>query len=262
MTKNIRLVGPDGLTGNLPRLADALEPFPLAVGLFNAAGRFVLRSGGLRSVLGEVIAPRDPQRAQRWRIFREDGAPVDPPDWPASRILRGEKAILGLPAVYHAGRGEQRWLRVSAAPFRDRGGFAGGVALVHDVEPERRAKEKLRDELEQRFVDALIGAIRAVCRDGAFGEAGAARALIGRTLGFPVANDRVSPDGLSDRESDVLRRIAWGKSQKEIAAGLAISVKTVEFHRRRAMEKLHICNRTAIVRYALSQGWFAEEMPD
>jgi len=55
----------------------------------------------------------------------------------------------------------------------------------------------------------------------------------------------------------VLRALAWGKSNKEIANDLAISVKTVEYHKSRGAEKLGVRSRAEIVRYALAAGWLA-----
>jgi DNA-binding NarL/FixJ family response regulator len=49
--------------------------------------------------------------------------------------------------------------------------------------------------------------------------------------------------------------IAQGYSNKEIAAALSISVKTVETYKARAMEKLALDSRVAIVRFAAEQGW-------
>jgi DNA-binding NarL/FixJ family response regulator len=60
---------------------------------------------------------------------------------------------------------------------------------------------------------------------------------------------------LSDRETEVVRRIAQGFSNKEIASQLNISVKTVETYKARAMEKLQLHSRADIVRYAIKQGW-------
>ncbi|MCA1817406.1 MAG: response regulator transcription factor, partial [Acidobacteria bacterium] len=59
----------------------------------------------------------------------------------------------------------------------------------------------------------------------------------------------------SDREREVLRMIAWGYSNKEIAARLDLSVKTVEVHKANAMRKLGMTSRIDIVRYAILQGW-------
>jgi DNA-binding NarL/FixJ family response regulator len=60
---------------------------------------------------------------------------------------------------------------------------------------------------------------------------------------------------LSDRETEVIRQIAQGFSNKEIAVQLSISVKTVETYKARAMEKLQLHSRADIVQYAIQQGW-------
>jgi DNA-binding NarL/FixJ family response regulator len=59
---------------------------------------------------------------------------------------------------------------------------------------------------------------------------------------------------LTPRERQVLRLIAEGKAAKQIAQQLAISVKTVEFHRRRLMQKLKIHDTAGLVRYAIREG--------
>jgi two-component system response regulator NreC len=63
---------------------------------------------------------------------------------------------------------------------------------------------------------------------------------------------------LSDREEETLRMIAWGYSNKEIAAQLNVSVKTVEAHKANAMRKLDMRGRIDIVRFAILQGWMRE----
>jgi DNA-binding NarL/FixJ family response regulator len=63
---------------------------------------------------------------------------------------------------------------------------------------------------------------------------------------------------LTDREEEVLRLTAQGYSNKEIAAKLSISVKTVESHKTNLMEKLELRSRTEIVRYAVRQGWLQD----
>jgi DNA-binding NarL/FixJ family response regulator len=60
---------------------------------------------------------------------------------------------------------------------------------------------------------------------------------------------------LSDREEEVLRLVAQGYSNKEIAGQLDISVKTVETYKQRLMEKLDLTSRVDMVRYAIHQGW-------
>ena len=60
---------------------------------------------------------------------------------------------------------------------------------------------------------------------------------------------------VTEREAAVLRLIASGYSNKEIAAQLSLSVKTVEAHKANAMRKLDLTGRIDIVKYAILQGW-------
>jgi DNA-binding NarL/FixJ family response regulator len=63
---------------------------------------------------------------------------------------------------------------------------------------------------------------------------------------------------LSEREESVLRLIAQGYSNKQIAVRLELSVKTVESYKARAVEKLNLASRVDIVRYATEHGWLSQ----
>lgn len=93
--------------------------------------------------------------------------------------------------------------------------------------------------------------LRAVMR----GEAAIAGELSARLLqaiaGRPQAP---SVDALTERELDVLRRIAAGASNREIAVQLSITENTVKKHTQRILEKLHLQNRTQAAAYALRAG--------
>jgi two-component system, NarL family, response regulator NreC len=65
---------------------------------------------------------------------------------------------------------------------------------------------------------------------------------------------RAREDPLSDREREVLRLLALGHTNQEIAAKLYISVRTAETHRAHIMQKLRLSSRAELVRYALEQG--------
>jgi two-component system, NarL family, response regulator NreC len=65
---------------------------------------------------------------------------------------------------------------------------------------------------------------------------------------------RAAADPLSDREREVLRLLAEGHTNQEIAAQLYISVRTAETHRAHIMQKLRFTTRSELVRYALDQG--------
>ncbi len=60
---------------------------------------------------------------------------------------------------------------------------------------------------------------------------------------------------LTSREAEVLQLVAEGFANKQIAATLSISIKTVEKHRQQAMNKLNIHDTAGLTRYAISKGW-------
>ena len=69
---------------------------------------------------------------------------------------------------------------------------------------------------------------------------------------------RAEEDPLSDREREVLRLLALGHTNQEIASMLYISVRTAETHRAHIMQKLRLATRAELVRYALAQGLLDE----
>jgi two-component system response regulator NreC len=71
------------------------------------------------------------------------------------------------------------------------------------------------------------------------------------------ASARRTP-AVSEREKNVLRMMAVGHSNKEIANALGITVKTVEVHKANAMRKLRLRGRIDVVRYAMLNGWLQE----
>jgi len=78
--------------------------------------------------------------------------------------------------------------------------------------------------------------------------------MMGSYVGRSVISGQTLSE-LSERETEVLRLIAWGYSNKEIATRLNLSVKTIESHKANAMKKLGMSSRIDIVRYAVVQGW-------
>lgn len=71
----------------------------------------------------------------------------------------------------------------------------------------------------------------------------------------PAEQDNSPLDKLSDREIQVVKLAAKGLSAKDISKHLAISVKTVETYKSRAMEKLELRSRSELIRFAVGNGW-------
>ena len=72
------------------------------------------------------------------------------------------------------------------------------------------------------------------------------------------AERRADEDPLSEREREVLRLLALGHTNQEIAQMLFISVRTAETHRAHIMQKLRLSSRAELVRYALAHGLLEE----
>jgi len=125
------------------------------------------------------------------------------------------------------------------------------VVLTMQQEPAF-AREALRAGalgyvLKEAADDELVQAVR--------------RAAVGESYLNPKLGARIAaepppgpPDDLSDREADVLRLIALGHTNAEIAAQLYLSVRTVETHRSHIQQKLRLTSRAELVGYALERG--------
>jgi len=109
--------------------------------------------------------------------------------------------------------------------------------------------------VKKTSVVELVKAIRVVFAGGIYVDTVMKPLLKDRPFGAATARQ---PGALTDRETDVLRQIARGLSNKEIALDLKISVKTVEYHKARCSAKLHLSSRADIVKYAISQRWLEE----
>jgi len=109
--------------------------------------------------------------------------------------------------------------------------------------------------LKQSSSTELIQAIRAAAAGGQYLDAN----VTSRVTGGLLARDskRAGPR-LTDREAEVLRMIARGYSNKEIASQLDLSVKTIEVHKANGMRKLALRGRADIVQFAIVQGWMGE----
>lgn len=114
--------------------------------------------------------------------------------------------------------------------------------------------------LKQSAPTELINAIRTVTSGRSYVDSELTQKVLGGYAGRTTGPLRGEGTGqVSDRESEVLRFIAWGYSNKEIASRLDLSVKTIEAHKSNAMRKLNMRSRIDIVRYAILQGWLEEE---
>jgi two-component system response regulator NreC len=152
-------------------------------------------------------------------------------------VMPGKSGIEGMPAVMQAGP-EARVLVLSMQddPRYVREAFeAGATGYV----------------LKEAVDTEVVGAVRSV----AAGEQYVHPALGARLVAAEAEERRRSEaDPLSEREREVLRLLALGHTNQEIAKLLYISVRTAETHRAHIMQKLRLSSRAELVRYALDNG--------
>jgi len=152
-------------------------------------------------------------------------------------VLPGRSGIEALPELLLAARATRILvLSMQDDPAYVRQAFAAGA---HGYLLKEAADSELVQAIHEvasgrRYVHPLLGA-RLVAAEAA-------------------AEKRNQADPLSEREHDVLRLLALGHTNQEIASQLYISIRTAETHRARLMQKLGLSSRAEVVRYALETG--------
>ena len=156
-------------------------------------------------------------------------------------VMPGKSGIEGLPALLQAVPSAQVLiLSMQDDPRYVREAFEAGASGY---------------VLKEAADTEVITAVRAV----AAGERYVHPALGARLLAAELAErKRADADPLSEREREVLRLLALGHTNQEIAKLLYISVRTAETHRAHIMQKLRLTSRAELVRYALAEGLLDE----
>jgi len=111
---------------------------------------------------------------------------------------------------------------------------------------------------KESAADQLVAAIRRIAAGGAFVTPETAQRL---ALGVNSPGAGAPHALLSDREFQVLRMIANGKSVSEVARQLSLSVKTISTHKTRLMQKMGLGNQAELIRYAIEHGLLDESRP-
>jgi DNA-binding NarL/FixJ family response regulator len=157
------------------------------------------------------------------------------------------------------------------------GGGIGALGEIRRVSPSTRVLMlTMHEDPEYLRVALMSGAAGFILKNAAGNELLSAirtvqqgRTYVDPTLGGQALRSALTPEGngeaetaldrLSPRESQVLRQLALGYTNKEIASRMAVSVKSVETYRARVFEKLGLSSRAEIVRYALEYGVITSE---
>ena len=156
-------------------------------------------------------------------------------------VMPGESGLEGIPKLLH----EQADLKVLVLSMQDdpryvREAFAAGAAGY---------------VLKEAADAEVVQAIREVARGGRYVHPELGARMVAADA---EAERRAGDDPLSDREREVLRLLARGYTNQEIAKQLYISVRTAETHRAHVMQKLRLATRAELVSYAIANGLLEE----
>ena len=150
-------------------------------------------------------------------------------------VMPGARGIEAVPAVLK----EARDAKVLLLSMQD------DPRYVHEAFAAGASGYVLKEVADGEIVDAV--------REVANGDR-----YIHPALGARLVAAEVEQDLLSDREREVLRLLAFGHTNQEIAKMLYLSVRTIETHRAHIMQKLRLETRAELVRYAIDQGLLQE----
>ncbi len=132
------------------------------------------------------------------------------------------------------------------------------VVILSMHEGEEYLREALRAGaagyvLKRAAAKELVGAIQTVRHGESYLDPALTRTLISDYVRQVERGDE-TPDSLTERELEVLKLVAEGFTNRQIAFKLNISIKTVQTHRANLMDKLNLHDRTELVRYAIRRG--------
>ena len=100
-------------------LASVLDNLPLGVGVYDHRGSLVRSNQRMRDYTGLARLPsHEPTSSHRWRSYDADGQQISPERYPGARALQGEHVTPGMDFLYAGQDGPERWMRISAVPFR------------------------------------------------------------------------------------------------------------------------------------------------
>jgi two-component system response regulator NreC len=150
-------------------------------------------------------------------------------------------------------------------------GIEGTPAVLHEAPDAKVLVLSMQDDVRyvrEAFAAGAAGYILKEAADtdvvGAVREVAEGRRYLHPTLGVRLVESEArqreeeASDPLSEREREVLRLLALGHTNQEIAQMLYISVRTAESHRAHIMQKLRLTTRAELVRYALAHGLLDE----
>jgi len=147
-------------------LASVLDNLPLGVGVYDHHGSLVRSNQRMRDYTGLTQLPSSaPTSSHRWRSYDANGQLIPPERYPGARALRGERITPGMDFLYAGQNTPERWMRISAVPFRyDGEKMDSAIVVVQDIDDLKRLAERVTAvgtalASQSRFLEATLSSI-------------------------------------------------------------------------------------------------------
>jgi DNA-binding NarL/FixJ family response regulator len=108
--------------------------------------------------------------------------------------------------------------------------------------------------LKEAAFEEMVTALGAALKGQTYISPAIAHVVVQNSVEHWSTNSRHLRHGISDRQREILQLVAEGRSSKEMAASLFVSVKTIETHRKQIMNKLHLHSVAELTKYAIREG--------
>ena len=176
--------------------------------------------------------------------------------WQKARTLKPDVVVLDLSMPEMSG------LKVVAALRQDCPQVKVLALTMHEDESYLRELVVMKASgyvCKRAASEELLRAIREVASGGIYFDSTLLSTAFLEKVAELSAERKRPKDRLTKREESVVRLIAWGHTNKEIATRLSLSAKTIESYKFRIGRRLGLKGRAEMVRYALQRGWLKEE---
>ena len=147
-------------------LTSVLDNLPLGVGVYDHHGSLVRSNQRMRDYTGLTRLPSSaPISSHRWRSYDANGQAIPPERYPGARALQGEHVTPGMDFLYAGQDTPERWMRISAVPFRYDGEETdSAIVVVQDIDDLKRLAERVSAvgaalASQSRFLEATLSSI-------------------------------------------------------------------------------------------------------
>ena len=198
-----------------------LDRTPSAILVTDAQGRFVLSNAAVAHILGGPVSGNAAGPKSGYRLYRADGAPVDPNELPLVRALQGQPAVEAELCVRRVDGSQVTVVAAAAAIHDAEGAIQGAVAVMHDITARKNAEARVNDRNAQLALIAHVSRLLILSDDNEADTLTTAFDAVAKTIGAEMYFNYQPYDaqsmrlcnwgGLTDDERTLFETMRYGE---------------------------------------------------